>query len=113
MDHSDTSAPPLTAKQERCFRGWGSEWLDLWHVCANTACRRARACRGNAEACFAANFSQVPEGVQDWFILLIQARVDGLSFDEAWAELTEFGLIDELGNWHNLTRGPNGAGAAN
>jgi hypothetical protein len=65
MDKSHESAPPLSAKQEACLRGWGN-FIDLWRVCANTACGRARCCRGKPTNCFSENFSRLPEGVQDW-----------------------------------------------
>src|SRR5258706_11889978 len=49
MDKSPTS-PPLQSvdqKREADLRGW-INWLDTWRVCANTACERARCCRGKA-----------------------------------------------------------------
>jgi hypothetical protein len=104
MTKSPTPVPPLTARQEACWRGW-SNVLDLWYACANTACRRARCCRGNPNACFEVNFSQLPQGAQDWFLLLMEARELGVPFDEAWADLAEGGFLDELGNWRNLVRG--------
>ena len=108
MTKSPTSARPLSAKQEATWRGW-SNLLDLWYVCANTACGRARCCRGNPNDCFEANFSQLPQGAQDWFLLLIEAKQSGVPFDEAWADLEEDGFLDEFGKWRNLVRGPQGA----
>jgi hypothetical protein len=113
MDTSSTLTPPLSAKQEEWLRGWGNNWLHLWRVCANTACERARCCRGKPSACFTENFSRLPEGVQDWWVLLMEARQDGLPFDEAWAELTELGLVDELANWHDLVNGSGASAAVN
>jgi hypothetical protein len=92
------------------LRGWGN-LLDLWHVCANTACERARCCRGKPGKCFTENFSRLPEGARDWFILLMTARQDDLSFDDAWAELTRLGLVDELANWQAVVRGGEAPGA--
>ena len=112
MDKSHESAPALSAKQEACLRGWGN-FIDLWRVCANTACGRARCCRGKPSACFPENFSRLPEGVQDWWVLLMKAREDGLPFDEAWAELTGLGLVDELANWRDLVRRSEASGAVN
>ena len=42
----------------------------MWHVCANTACRRARCCRGNPSDRYPHNYPQLPEGVKDWFALI-------------------------------------------
>ena len=57
------------AKVEVNKRHWSNLHLHMWHLCANTACRRARCCRGNPSHCFDANFPRLPEGVQDWFVL--------------------------------------------
>jgi hypothetical protein len=93
-------------------RRW-SNLLNMWHVCANTACRRARCCRGSPSYCNAHNFAQLPEGVQDWFILLGQAQKESWPFDEALAELTRLGLVAEFVNWHALAHGSAASGAAN
>ena len=98
-------------KKQTSERSW-SNHLNMWHVCANTACRRARCCRGNPSACFTQNFSQLPEGVQDFFILLGEAQKEGLPFDEARAELTRVGLVAEFVNWHDLAHGRRGASGA-
>jgi hypothetical protein len=103
-----STPPPLSSKQAKhdaVWRGW-SNWLDMWSVCANAACGRARCCRGNPDACFDVNFSRLPDGVQDWFALLIEAKQRDVPFEKAWADLERIGLLDELGHWHNLTRGP-------
>ena len=111
MMKSQTSARSQSAKHEACWRGW-SNFLDLWYVCANTACSRARCCRGNPDACFAANFSQLPQGAQDWFRLLMKARELGVPFDQAWADLEGDGFLDEFGNWRDLVRGQSNASDA-
>jgi len=112
MDKSRQSTP-LSAKEEAWLRGWGDNQLHLWHVCANTACKRARCCRGKPSACFKENFPRLPEGVQDWWVLLMEARQDGLPFDEAWEELTNLGLVDELANWRDLALGGEASGGVN
>ena len=111
MVKSHTSAPPRSVQQKRDadLRGW-MNWLDVWRVCANTACQRARCCRGKVSSCFPENFPRLPQGVQDRFIALIAAKEDGLPFDDAWAELTRCGLVDELGNWRDLVRGSEASG---
>ena len=114
MVKSPTSAPLQSAKQkkEADLRGW-INWLDTWHVCANTACERARCCRGKASACFPKNFPRLPTGVRDCFVALIAAKQDGLPFDDAWAELTRVGLVAEFANWQNLVHGGEASGAVN
>ena len=112
MVTSRTSQPLQSAEQKNdARRRFWSNFLNMWHVCANTACRRARCCRGNPSACFTQNFSQLPEGVQDFFILLDHAKKEGLPFDEARAELTRVGLVAELSNWHDLAHGSGASGA--
>ncbi|MEA2875600.1 MAG: hypothetical protein QOF14_796 [Hyphomicrobiales bacterium] len=106
MVKSRASNPSQSREQKNkaVERNW-SNFLKMWHVCANTACCRARCCRGNPSACFTQNFSLLPEGVQDFFILLGEAQKEGLPFDEARAELTRVGLVAELSNWHDLAHG--------
>jgi hypothetical protein len=116
MVTSRTSPPSRFTKQELDVhkRDWCNDHLLMWHLCANTACRRARCCRGDPTACFDANFRQLPEGVQDWFALLAKFNGDHVPFDAAWAELTRLGLVDDLCNWQALVRGKRSAsGAAN
>ena len=109
MVKSHAFAPPQSIEQKRDanLRGW-MNWLNAWRVCANTACERARCCRGQMSRCF----PRLPQGVQDAFIALMQAREEGLPFDEAWDELEAVGLLDELGNWLNPLRGEPGASDA-
>ena len=107
-----TPAQFIDPKQEATLRGW-MNWLDIWRVCANTACERARCCRGWDSGCFKENFPRLPEGVQAGFIALVAAREDGLPFDDAWAELTRCGLVDELANWQALVHGDEASGTVN
>ena len=106
MVKSRTPKAPQSVKQkgEATERRW-SNHLNMWHVCANTACRRARCCRGKPSYCYAHNFSRLPEGVQDWFILLGKAQKEGLPFDDAMADLRKGGLVAEFSNWHDLAHG--------
>ena len=106
MVKSRTPKAPQSVKQkgEATERSW-SNHLNMWHVCANTACRRARCCRGKPSYCYPHNFSRLPEGVQDWFILLGEAQKEGLPFDEAMEGLRKAGLVAEFSNWHDLAHG--------
>ena len=89
---------------EATERNW-SNTLNMWHVCANAACRRARCCRGSPSYCYPHNFRLLPEGVQDWFLLLGDFQDEGLPFQEAWEHLERCGLVAELSNWHDLAHG--------
>jgi hypothetical protein len=114
MAKSRTSAPAQSFDQTReaDLRGW-MNWLDIWRVCANTACERARCCRGWESGCFKRNFPRLPQGVQDGFFALIAAKEDDLPFDDAWAELTRCGLVAEFANWRDLVHGSDAASAVN
>ena len=113
MTKSRALKPPRSAvqKAQATERRW-SNTLNMWHVCANTACRRARCCRGSPSYCYPHNFPLLPEAVQDWFLLLGEAQKNGVSFDEAWGELGKCGLVAEFANWHDLAHGSAAASGA-
>ena len=98
------AAPSAKQKREAAERFW-SKTLNMWFVCANTACRRARCCRGSPSYCYPHNFPQLPNGVKDWWLTLGEFQGERVPFDEAWAELTRLGLVDELASWHDLAHG--------
>jgi hypothetical protein len=81
------------------LRCW-SDLFCLWRLCARPACRRARACRGDARRCFPSNLRLLPEGVQGWFNGLGRLQSEGLPFDDAMEELdaTECGAA--LRDWY-------------
>jgi hypothetical protein len=111
---SRASRPLQTAGQrgQAAERGW-SNLLNMWSVCANAACRRARCCRGNPSYCYRHNFSQLPDGVKDWFLPFGEFQGEALPFEEAWAGLEKAGLVAEFVNWHDLAHGKRSAcGAA-
>ena len=53
---------------------------------------------------------QLPEGVQDWFALLAKFQGADVPFEEAWAELTRLGLVDDMCNWRDLVLGREASG---
>ncbi len=81
------------------WRFW-SEWLSLWSLCGNAACRRGRCCRGDATRCFPRNFQLLPEGVRDWFISLMAAKLAHLPFDYALGWLDGAGHGRALDKWN-------------
>ena len=64
------------------LRGWGA-MLGIYQLCDNAACRRAKTCRGEARSCFRERFMQLPELVRNFWMLLLAAKAEGLTFDEA------------------------------
>src|SRR6476619_2626616 len=77
-------------------------WCDLfclWRLCARPACRRARACRGDARRCFPRNFHLLPGGVQNWFAGLAEMQRDGKPFDDAMEALDTGDEGDALRDW--------------
>ena len=65
-------------------------WADLlgtWRLCRKRACQRGKRCRGEELACIKTNLRLLPESVQLWFVALMAAKRDGLSFDEAMDHL--------------------------
>jgi hypothetical protein len=60
---------------------WIAELYCLWRLCPRTACRRAKACRGDACAC-QTGLALVPPDALDFLAALEQARDDRLSYDE-------------------------------
>ena len=105
--HAPKPARSHQRKMHAAERGW-SNLLNMWHVCANTACRRARCCRGNPSYCYRHNYPQLPEGVKDWFALIGEFQAEGLPFEEAWAGLEKCGVLAEFVSWHNLAHGKRG-----
>ena len=83
--------------------------MNMWFVCANTACRRARCCRGTPAYCYKHNYPQLPEAVKDWFALIGEFQAEGMPFKEAWANLDKCGVLEEFGRWHELANGKGSA----
>lgn len=85
---TDTAADAAAraAHQTKIMRGWAGV-LSLWRLCGQDKCRRARACRGDVQACFPRNYPLLPDGVRDWFESLLAARENDIPFEAAIAEL--------------------------
>lgn len=80
------------------IRGW-IKTLCLWRLCANQACRRARACRGKPRACFRPNFVLLPPEVQAWWFEFGRCQDEGLSFEAACERLEAEGFSDAFVAW--------------
>ena len=85
--------------REASLHDWNKS-LGLWRACDKAACRRARACRGDVRACAPKNFAAAPEGVQAWFCCLMDCKKEGLSFDEAMAQLKDTPAEEAFTLWH-------------
>lgn len=86
------------AARAKAQRGWGNI-LGLWRLCGDAACRRARACRGDALVCFPRNINLLPQGVREWFTALGEAQADGLTFDEAMRSLEDTPESEAFEDW--------------
>ena len=95
-------------REEATERGWSNS-MNMWFVCANQSCRRARCCRGSPSYCYKHNYPQLPEGVKDWFALIGEFQTEGMPFEEAWANLDKCGVLEEFGRWHELANGKGSA----
>jgi len=58
----------------------------LWGLCDKRACRRARAYRGEPRDCLGRYARLVPEAVRDCAKAIVEAKWQGLSFEEFYAE---------------------------
>lgn len=87
MQTTHTNSSPAAAQPP--LPGNTQEWralsnlLSLWALCDRAACRRARACRGDARRCIADCSHLVPPDVRIWVAELLACKRDGLSYDEA------------------------------
>ncbi len=59
-----------------------SDMICLWCMCANPACRRARACKRDPRQCIARYAPLVPEEARAGVVFLHEGRRYGLSYDE-------------------------------
>lgn len=100
MKKSRTPKPALSAerKHEECLRGW-NEILAVWRVCDNSACLRAQRCRGDVRSCAKTKYPLLPEGVRTWFEGMMWAKMQELTFDEAFEMLEPCGANQALQAW--------------
>jgi hypothetical protein len=62
-----------------------SDAYSLWGVCAKSACRRARCCRGAGGECLAAWIPSLAPDVVDGGLCMLEGQLNSLSFDELYA----------------------------
>jgi len=83
--------------QERVKRGV-HDLFNFWRMCPEVPCRRAQACIGDREPCFARNWPHVPEAEKVGMHAAVRARQNGLSPEEsmrAWEEAERAFLAGE------------------
>jgi hypothetical protein len=68
-----------TAATRRTF----CNFLTFWIACPLPACKRARACVGDAYSCMERWWPIVPEHLKAYFQVAIKARADGLNVADA------------------------------
>jgi hypothetical protein len=91
MNEPDDSAHMAVFERSSC------QYLGIFSICRNTACRRARDCRGNAHFCLKTNFPRLPDGVRDWFIGLLGGGEE--SFDEACERMAKTPSAQAFAAW--------------
>jgi hypothetical protein len=77
----------------------------FWRVCAEKSCRRAKACMGDADACFERHWPWVHEGDKIFFRTVIKMRLAGLSHAEACRAAAEevARSVDDIARVHAET----------
>jgi hypothetical protein len=68
-----------------------SNLLGIPHLCGRAACRRAKSCSGDGDACTARYAALVPEGARRFAVTLLEAREAGHTFEDALALAREEG----------------------
>jgi len=72
-----------------------SNTLMLWRLCLSARCQRNGKCKGDPQECLAIGGALLSDDVFKGGIVFIQAKAEGLSFDDVWAqspdELAAFG----------------------
>jgi hypothetical protein len=66
------------------------DFLSFWMICQEKGCKRARACRGDTEACSRRHQPLVPPDIKAWLHKAIALRLDGLSPEDAARGADEF-----------------------
>jgi hypothetical protein len=85
----------LSPSEKPSARRW-SDHLRLWRLCRHTACRRARACRGNPVECQLCCEPLLPERLHDWISRIRALEAEGLTTDAAVAQATKEDDAPEL-----------------
>ena len=66
---------------------WAANLVCMWHLCERTACRKARACRGDPDFCMKRYHLLLPPLVRDFVLGVAELGVAGWSSEQIWAEL--------------------------
>ena len=85
------------AETAAAARSYGN-LLSVWRLCGNTACLRARRCRGDGRTCLDLCLPLTPEPVRDFLAGLGAAQQAGLSWEEALEDLWQ--EWEAVGEWN-------------
>ncbi len=95
---TETRQDKLTEDQE--LRHW-SNFLALWRVCGNAACRRAKCCRGRARLCGQENTKNIPPAAREFFVAFLAGKHYGVSFEEFWEDMEFEPCTKDYLAWRN------------
>ncbi len=84
-----------------------SDIYSFWCLCEKTACRRAGRCTGDPERCLAACLPLISEAVAEGGQRMVEAKCEGLSFDEALERWPD--ELASLWAWNNRIENRRGA----
>ena len=96
MTGIDETPPPTPVLR------WIADTLNLYGLCGRPTCRRARACRGDAQDCLARYAPLVPEEAREGAKMLVDGLYSGATFDELFEEAQE--EIEALAEWTALVK---------
>ena len=91
-------APSQLSAQTRLLRHL-SKTLCLHGLCASSACRRARACRGDPRDCLQRYAPLVPEEAREGAKRMVDGWLQHLSFDELIEDEDVCDEVMALGDW--------------
>ena len=94
------SAKSAARERQEALHAW-HRILGMWKLCDKTACKHARACRGNVRACAPKYFHQLPQDVQDLFCTIAVSQQQGLTCEQLVARLEKAGLAEGFRLWHD------------
>jgi hypothetical protein len=79
---SSSSAQRIEAARDSASRKFIASYK-CWKICGDRNCLRARACTGDAQACFLFFWKFLPEQDRTWLLTAIRSERGGMSREEA------------------------------
>jgi hypothetical protein len=100
------------AAEHAAMKRWQSDLFHFWRDCASRACRRARACSGDAVACMEQRWETLPEAEKIWYRVAIKTLAGGATPREAFAAGVEAALDYARREAGDRAGAPPGSGSA-